>query len=396
MEMSTLQLQPPELFDFKSPDSWPKWKRRFKQYRDASGLSGESEPRQVSTLLYCLGEEANDVLASTNITEEEKKVFLTVMEKLDGFFKVRHNVIFERARFNMRNQLPGEAAEKYIAELYRLADNCNFGNFRDELIRDRLVVGILDQKTSQQLQMDPALTVEKAKKTICQREAVQEQSQELGCEKRRSESLGELEKTIAELQTSMNELKKKPYSNNQRGCGPPRFTRQGGANINNTAAAGTCSKCGYEQHQRGGRCPANEATCHRCNRKGHFSSRCFSRIPGPAPIAEIDSTLPEAAFLDAVNDGTSSSWMVTVTMGNQLIEFKMDTGAGVTAITEETYAILQRPQLIPAPKALCGPTRQNLDVLGFYETCLSHRDRSAPVGLYVVKGLKTNPWDFPQ
>ncbi len=88
---------------------------------------------------------------------------------MDGFFKVRHNVIFERARFNMRNQLPGEAAEKYIAEL---ADNCNFGNFREELIRDRLVVGILNQKTSQQLQMDPALTVEKAKKTIRQREAV--------------------------------------------------------------------------------------------------------------------------------------------------------------------------------------------------------------------------------
>ncbi len=65
------------------------------------------------------------------------------------------------------------------------------------------------------------------------------------------------------------------------------------------------------------------------------------RIPGPAPIAEIDSTL------DAVNDETSSSWM---TMGNQPIEFKMDTGAGVTTITEETYAILQRPQLIPAPK----------------------------------------------
>ena len=53
--------------------------------------------------------------------------------------------------------------------------------------------------------MNTALTVEKAKKTICQREAVQEQSQELGNEKR-SESL---EKTIAELQTSMNELRKK-------------------------------------------------------------------------------------------------------------------------------------------------------------------------------------------
>ncbi len=78
-------------------------------------------------------------------------------------------MIVERAWFNMRNQLPGEAAEKFIVELYRLADNCKFGNFRDELIRDRLVVGILDQKTSQQLQMNP---VEKAKKTIRQREAV--------------------------------------------------------------------------------------------------------------------------------------------------------------------------------------------------------------------------------
>ncbi len=57
--------------------------------------------------------------------------------------------------------------------------------------------------------------------------------------------------------------------------------------------------------------------------------------------------------------------MVTVTMGNQLIEFKIDTGAEVTAITEETYAILQRPQLTPAP------------------------------GLYVIKGLKTNLLGLP-
>ncbi len=33
----------------------------------------ESELRQVSTLLYCLGEEASDVLTSTNITEEDRK-----------------------------------------------------------------------------------------------------------------------------------------------------------------------------------------------------------------------------------------------------------------------------------------------------------------------------------
>lgn len=144
------------------------------------------------------------------------------MDKLDEFFRVRHNVIFERARFNQRNQLP--AAEKYIAELYRLAENCKFGDFKDELIRDRLVVGILDQKTSQQLQMDPGLTVEKAKKTIRQKEAVQEQGRELQSGKNRSESLEELEKTIAELHASMDELKRNPGMQ-----GRPRFKRCGGA-----------------------------------------------------------------------------------------------------------------------------------------------------------------------
>ena len=178
--MSTLQLQPPEPFDFKSPDGWLKWKRCFLQYSDASGLAGETDTRQVSTLLYCLGEEANDVLASINITEEERKRFPKVLETLDEFFKVRRNIIiFERARFNQRSQLPGETAEKYIAELYRLADNCNYGNLKDEMIRDRLVVVIQDQNTSQQLQIDSDLTVEKAKKTIRQKEAVREQGREL-------------------------------------------------------------------------------------------------------------------------------------------------------------------------------------------------------------------------
>ena len=54
----------------------------------------------------------------------------------------------------------------YITELCRLAENCDYGTFKEELIRDRLMVGILDQKILQQLQMDSTLTVEKANKTI--------------------------------------------------------------------------------------------------------------------------------------------------------------------------------------------------------------------------------------
>ena len=177
--MAQLQLQPPAPFNFRNPDDWQRWRRRFENFRVAAGLATSTAAQQVSTLLYCLGEEAETVLASTGLTEDERKVYATVLEQFDGYFKVRRNVIFERARFNRRSQQEGETAEKYITELYTLANNCNYGDLRDEMIRDRLVVGIRDATLSQQLQLDAELTLEKAKTKIRQREAVGEQQKEL-------------------------------------------------------------------------------------------------------------------------------------------------------------------------------------------------------------------------
>ena len=118
--MAELRLSAPEPFDFKKPDEWAKWKRRFEQFRQASKLSNESSSRQVNTLLYCLGEEADDVLTSTNPTEEERKDYTAIMAKLDGYFQVRKNIIYERARFNSRNQLEGESAKQYITAHWKL------------------------------------------------------------------------------------------------------------------------------------------------------------------------------------------------------------------------------------------------------------------------------------
>ena len=159
--MAQIQLQVPAPFNFANPDDWSRWKKRFQQYRCASGLDKEEPARQISTLLYCLGEEAGAVLDSTNATEDEIKVYDTVIGKFDSYFKVRKNVIYERARFNRRSQLQGESAEQYIMKLYRLAETCEYRNFMEEMIRDRLVVGIADNALSGRLQLDPDLTQRK-------------------------------------------------------------------------------------------------------------------------------------------------------------------------------------------------------------------------------------------
>ena len=49
-----------------------------------------------------------------------------------------------------------------ITALYGLAEHCEFGQLHDELIRDRIVVGIRDITLSEKMQMDPKLDLAKA------------------------------------------------------------------------------------------------------------------------------------------------------------------------------------------------------------------------------------------
>ena len=117
--------------------------------------------KQVSTFLYCLGEQAETVLSSTSITEEQRKLYDAVIGKFDSFFKVTRNVI-EQAQFNRHFQREGESAEQFIVELYNL-EFCNYEDLASEMIHDRLVVGIRDCHLSEHLQLDSELTLKRIK-----------------------------------------------------------------------------------------------------------------------------------------------------------------------------------------------------------------------------------------
>ena len=45
---------------------------------------------------------------------------------------------------------------------YGLIETCEYGGLRDEMLRDRIVVGIRDTGLSERRQLDPELTLEKA------------------------------------------------------------------------------------------------------------------------------------------------------------------------------------------------------------------------------------------
>ena len=138
-------------------------------------MSDDQEKKQINTLLYCLGEESEAVLSSTNPSEADLTDYAKILGKFNGFFKVRKNVIFERARFNHRNQLEGETAETYIMELYTLAESYEYKESKEEMICGRLVAGICDASLSERMQLESDLTLDRAIKLVRQHEAVHEQ-----------------------------------------------------------------------------------------------------------------------------------------------------------------------------------------------------------------------------
>ena len=52
MSTYNVPLQPPGSFRFDHPDEWVKWKQRFEQFCQASGLSAQSKVRQVYLALH--------------------------------------------------------------------------------------------------------------------------------------------------------------------------------------------------------------------------------------------------------------------------------------------------------------------------------------------------------
>ena len=71
--------------------------------------------------------------------------------------------------FSMRVQQNGESVDRYITNLYTLAEFSVFGEVRDESIRDGIVVEIRDKNLSEILQLESELTLSKAINTVKQK-----------------------------------------------------------------------------------------------------------------------------------------------------------------------------------------------------------------------------------
>ena len=75
----------------------------------------------------------------------------------------------------------------------------------------------------------------------------------------------------------------------------------------------------------------------------------------------------EEIFLGAVGSGKGTVWLSNVNLQGKEVQFKMDTGAEFTVISDKLYHTLNAGKLEKASRNLFGPAHQLLAVIGQFD-----------------------------
>ena len=141
------------------------------------------------------------------------------------------------------------------------------------MVRDRIVVGIRNAALSEKLQLDDKLTLEKAITLVRQSEAVKEQQPLM-------QGSGELPMGKIHSKTNAKQLPKNRTKSKNK--------------------SSTCSRCGKSPAHDREHCPARDAVCRRCTKRGHYQAVCHS----PVKVGELHSQ--NDVFLGQVGNQNNS------------------------------------------------------------------------------------------
>ncbi|UYV83365.1 K02A2.6-like [Cordylochernes scorpioides] len=131
----------------------------------AIAVNLESMPlvRQQAILKHIAGEKTVMIYKTFHISEND--TYPNVKEMLDmltNHFKLFRNTIQRRNAFFTCVQKERLGIMEFVTELKHLAQECEFENLTESLIRDRLIIGILDREVKRKLLEDPQLTLPRA------------------------------------------------------------------------------------------------------------------------------------------------------------------------------------------------------------------------------------------
>ena len=124
---------------------WKQWRQVWDAYEEVTELRNETSRLRVATFFTCIGKDALEVHNGLPFQSDEEKADINKLLKLWANHCIwKTNTIYERYKLNNRSQEQAESIDTYITTLRALAETCEFGTLKDDLIRVRIVCGVRD------------------------------------------------------------------------------------------------------------------------------------------------------------------------------------------------------------------------------------------------------------
>ena len=206
----------------------------------------------------------------------------------------------------------------------RLSEHCGFLNLRDSLIRDRLILGVKNDRARKKLLEQKDLALDKALDFLRTQELTDIRAPDMTTEeanvnrvklKKTKTPKTQTEGTTSHKQTSVKK-RTPPWKSKGKGSGNP-----------NNVCTRECKFCGTVHEMKKSACPAVGKKCTRCGKEGHFAKKCGSRSVNHVQDCEIYSHKP-----------SSRSAYVTVHLNNNAeVQLQIDTGASCNILPKSDY-----------------------------------------------------------
>lgn len=313
-------LPPPRPLDMSGDleESWKNWWDEFKLFSTATGLKSQDAEVQAATFLVTIGEDARRVYKTFRFENpgDEMRVEKLV-ELFERHCKTATNVSYRDFVFGTRNQRDGERFDDWLTDLRTLATQCEFGEMHDRMLRSRIILGMTNKRLQQRMiNEDPTL-----------------------------------DQVIQKCRTE--ERGAQQFKDIQAGATPT---------VVHGLHSEECSRCGYLKHTSEG-CPAKNAKCKNCGRKGHFARVCRTpdkttkhkgtprrnvRQVERCKTPDYDSDEEKLVCSLHNGDGDEEFWCADVNIAGKQVDCRIDTGANCSVMSamQLSRVTTQKPQVL--------------------------------------------------
>ena len=143
-------LEIPSSSDVDQKKLWHKWKQKFQSYLLVSGLSEKDKKLQLAAFVTGLDSDTLDVYNALHFNDEaERKSLKKTLEMMENHYVGELNMVYKRYLFFQRSQGKDESFQIYLTAVRELAGTCDFTDLRGDMIRDRIVCGIVNITTTE-------------------------------------------------------------------------------------------------------------------------------------------------------------------------------------------------------------------------------------------------------